>query len=76
MATKHTIAVEGKIYFTIPEAARLLGTTTTKLKRIAVQEGLDFQNFRPNGKLYISEENVNAYRERNDQTAVIPRVQK
>ena len=49
---------------TVPEAARQLGTTVPNLKKIAVAEKLEFVNFRSNGKLYVSEDALNAYRSR------------
>lgn len=62
----------GKAYVSVPEAARLIGTTATKLKEIAVAEGLHFQNFRANGRLWIGAEDINAYLVRHGAIAVIP----
>ncbi len=39
MAAKPQIVHEGKLYYSLPAAARLLGTTTTKLKQIIGPEG-------------------------------------
>lgn len=62
--TKNSMSHEGKVYYTVPCVARMLGTTTTKLKQIAEAEGLEFQNFRVNGRLWISAKSVDEYTRR------------
>lgn len=64
---------EGKIYFSIPEAARMLGTTTTKLSQIATAEKLEFTNLKVNGKLWVSEISLNAYQARQGKGPVAPK---
>lgn len=61
ISAKNSMGRNGKIYHSVPETARLLGTTTTKLKQFAHAEGLEFENFKANGKLWISDESVQAY---------------
>lgn len=60
ISKKNSMGRDGKVYHSVPEAARMLGTTTTKLKQFAVAEGLEFENFRSNGKLWISDEQIQA----------------
>lgn len=71
--TKNAIAHEGNIYVSVPEAARLLGTTVPKLRQFAVAEGLEFQNFRADGRFYIAEEALNAYMTRLNKAPIVPR---
>lgn len=61
---KNSMTKDGKVYHSVPHVARLLGTTTTKLKQIALAEGMEFVNFRANGKLWISARSVADYLDR------------
>jgi hypothetical protein len=54
MATPKQIVHEGKLYYSLAEAARLLGTTTGKLKEIIGPEGIEYRNFRVNGRMWVS----------------------
>jgi len=64
MAAKTQIVHEGKIYYSVSATARLLGTTTTKLKQIIAVEGFEWQNFRVNGPIWIGAESINSYMRR------------
>lgn len=46
MAVKTQKMHEGKLYYSMPAAARLLGTTTPKLKQLLIPEGFEWANFR------------------------------
>jgi len=67
MASKTQMMHEGKLYYSMPVAARLLGTTTTKLKQIIGPEGIEFCNFRINGPLWINASDVESYLRRRNQ---------
>jgi hypothetical protein len=57
---------EGKRYITFPAAAKMLGTTTTKLKGIIASEGMAWRNFQTNGKLFVKLNDIRAYLKRRD----------
>lgn len=67
MATKNQITHEGKLYYSMPAAARLLGTTTTKLKQIIEPEGIEYCNIRVNGPIWVSAHDIAGYLRRHDQ---------
>lgn len=69
MAAKTQMMHEGKLYYSMPAAAKLLGTTTTKLKRIIVPEGIEYCNFRLNGSLWVNAQDLANYVRRRDQQA-------
>jgi hypothetical protein len=52
--------VDGLAYITISDAAKYLSISTVALRKIALSEGLEFVNFRENGKLWVSLESVRA----------------
>lgn len=54
MAVKTQMMHEGRLYYSMSAAAKLLGTTTTKLKQIIEPEGIGYCNFRVNGPLWLS----------------------
>jgi hypothetical protein len=64
MAAKTQMMHEGKLYYSMSAAARLLGTTTTKLKVIMIPEGFEWANFRVNGPIWISAESIASYTRR------------
>ena len=66
MAAKTQMMHEGKLYYSMPAAARLLGTTTTKLKQIIGPEGIEYSNFRVNGPLWVSASELASYLRRRD----------
>lgn len=57
---------EGKLYYSMSAAAKLLGTTTTKLKQIISPEGIEYCNFRVNGPLWVSASDLASYLRRRD----------
>lgn len=69
MAAKTQMMHEGKLYYSMPAAARVLGTTTTKLKEIIGPEGIEYRNFRVNGALWVSAQDLADYVRRRDQKA-------
>lgn len=66
MAAKTQLMHEGKLYYSMPAAAKLLGTTTTKLKQIIVPQGIEFCNFRVNGPLWVNAQDLASYMRRRD----------
>lgn len=64
MAAKSQKIHEGKVYYSFSAAARLLGTTTPKLKQILIPEDIEFMNFRDNGALWVSADDLIRYMER------------
>lgn len=69
MAVKTQRMHEGKLYYSAPAAARLLGTTTTKLKQIIGPESIEYRNFCVNGALWVSAQDLADYLRRRDQGA-------
>lgn len=67
MPQKTQILHEGKMYYSMSAAAKLLGTTTTKLKQIIGPEGIAFCNLRVNGPLWVSASDIASYLRRRDQ---------
>lgn len=67
MAAKTQMMHEGKLYYSMAAAARLLGTTTTKLKQIIGPEGIEYCNFRVNGPLWVSASDIANFLRRCDQ---------
>jgi hypothetical protein len=66
MAAKTQMLHDGKLYYSMPAAARLLGTTTTKLKQIIGPEGIEYCNFRVNGPLWVSAQDLASYLRRRE----------
>jgi hypothetical protein len=58
---KPKITRDGKTYYTVGAAAKLLRTNTMKIKQLMGDGSLDWSNLRTNGPLYISEASVLAY---------------
>lgn len=69
MAVKTQMVFEGELYYSMPAAARLLGTTTTKLKQIIGPEAIEYRNFRVNGALWVNAKDLANYLRRRDQKA-------
>jgi hypothetical protein len=69
VAAKTQMMHEGKLYYSMPAAAKLLGTTTTKLKQIIEPEGIEYCNFRVNGPLWVSAQDLVSYLRRRDAKA-------
>jgi hypothetical protein len=61
LRTKHA----GKIYYTVGGAAKVLRTNAVKVKELMVQGELHWENFRVNGRIYISETSIIAYLKKN-----------
>ena len=62
MSGKQKVTHEGKLYYSVPLVAKLLGTSATKVRGLMLAEGLEWTNFRVNGPIYISADSYNAYR--------------
>lgn len=73
MAAKTQIMFEGKLYYSMSAAARLLGTTTTKLKQIIGPEGIEFRNIRVNGPIWVSAQDIASYMRRREHQAKQPK---
>jgi hypothetical protein len=52
---------DGKTYYTVGAAAKLLRTNTLKVKQLMGDGSLEWSNLRVNGPLYISEASILAY---------------
>lgn len=52
---------EGKVYYSVPDAARYLGTTATKIRQIMIAK-LEWTQARVNGKLIVSADSLLAYK--------------
>ncbi len=50
--------VDGVKYYSMSTAAKLLGTTTTKLKQIMEAEGISWTNFQVNGRIWVEAESL------------------
>ena len=55
----------GKIYYTVGGAAKVLRTNAVKVKELMVQGELEWENFRVNGRIYISETSIIGYLKKN-----------
>jgi hypothetical protein len=66
MPAKTQILHEGKLYYSLVAAARLVGTTTTGLKKIIGAEGLEHCNLRVNGPLWVNAQDIESYLRRRD----------
>lgn len=55
MLAKSLILHDGRLFYSVSAAAKLLGTSPAKLRKL---EGLEWENFKANGKLWISAESV------------------
>jgi hypothetical protein len=64
MARKQKIVHEGKLYYSVPLIAKLLGKSTASIKKIMISEELDWANFSVNGPIYISAESFKEYERR------------
>ena len=64
MTKAQKVTHEGQQYYSVTLIAKLLGTSTTKVRQLMVPEGLEWMNFRENGPIYISVESFNAYEKR------------
>lgn len=60
---------EGKLYYSMPAAARVLGTTPTKLKQLIEPEGIEYRNFRVNGVLWVNAQDILSHLRRRDHKA-------
>ncbi len=69
MVAKTQMMREGKLYYSMPAAARLLGTTTTKLKQIVELESIEYCNFKVNGPLWVNALDLANFSRRRDQKA-------
>jgi hypothetical protein len=66
MAAKTEINHEGKRYYSMSIAAKLLGTTTVKLRQLISDQNIDFCNVRNNGSLWVDADEIDRlYKQRN-----------
>ncbi len=61
MATKTVMKFEGETYYSMATAAKLLGTTTTKLREIIGAEKFEYRNFKENGPLWVKAVDIQNY---------------
>ena len=66
MPTPKEKTVDGIKYYSMSTAAKLLGTTTTHLKRIMESEDIGWANFRVNGPIWVEAESLRRYLRRKD----------
>jgi hypothetical protein len=55
---------EGKVYYTVPDAARYLGTNATKMRQILGKGHVDWTQIRANGKILVTAESLVAFKYR------------
>ena len=67
MAARTQRMFAGSLYYSMPAAARLPGTTTTKLKLIIGPEAIEYRNFRVNGAFWVNARDLANYLRRRDQ---------
>ena len=58
MAAHDRVVRDGKTYYSVPEAARMLKTTANKIRDHMGSGNLVWTQFRTNGRLYISAESL------------------
>lgn len=61
MAVLPGVTHAGKAYYTVAAAARLLGTTTPKIREMMGRGELEWTQLRVNGRLRIPAEGIIAY---------------
>lgn len=61
---KTQLTHDGVLYYSLPAAARLLGTTTTKLKQILDPEGIEYRLLSASGPLWINARDFGEYMRR------------
>lgn len=61
---------EGKVYYTVADAGRYLGTTATKVRQLMGAHKLEWTQGRVNGKLLVSAESLISYKYAASKTTV------
>lgn len=54
----------GKVFYTIPDAARYLGTSATKIRQLIGAGEIEMDQIKTNGKLLVTAESLVAYKYR------------
>lgn len=55
---------KGRAYYPVNVAARLLGTTASKVRELMARGDLEWTQLRTNGRLMVTAESLVAYKER------------
>jgi len=55
---------DGKVFYTVPDAARYLGTNATKVRQLIGAGEMEMDQIRTNGKLLVTAESLVAYKGR------------
>lgn len=58
MLVKNQVIHEGKIYYTVAATARMLSTTTTKVRQMMGTGDLEWTQLRVNGRILITAESI------------------
>jgi hypothetical protein len=58
------VEYDGEVFYLVPTAARLLKTNVTDVKKLMGTGELEWQNFRVNGPIYISQASVRRWQEK------------
>jgi hypothetical protein len=64
MRVERKIAHDGRAWYTVPGAARLLHTTTARVREIMGQGYVDWMQLKTGGKLLVSVESLLSYEQR------------
>ena len=64
MKAKDKIVIEGKAYYSVAATARLLATTTAKVREKMGSGELEWTQIRTNGRLFISATSILSYEKR------------
>ena len=69
MAAKTQMMHQGKLYYSVAAAAKLLGISRPKLKQLIGPEGIEYCNVRANGAIWVSSQDINSYLRRREYQA-------
>ncbi len=69
MAAKTQMMHEGKLYYSVATAAKLLGISKPKLKQLIEPEGIEYCNVRANGSIWVSAQDINSFLRRREYQA-------
>jgi len=64
VATSGRVIHKGKAYYSVGEAARMFGTTATKVRGMMGRGDVEWTQLRVNGRLLIPAESIVAYKRR------------
>ena len=64
MRVERKIIHEGRAWYTVPGAARLLHTTTARVREVMGQGQVEWRQLKTDGKLLVSVESLLSYEQR------------